>query len=244
VDQYANKIFIKNLPFTATTEELQSHINTLLDTMKAAKDNQSMDVSENIQESKLLPGFTVELILSKAGKSRGMAIIDCAQSDPSVEVSSDKASKTIQLSPEAPAINESPSEVVDNPSTVVFPSNVLITALNGSVFNGRTPIACALNKQVLEENSVVLIPQSVKTPTEGAEMVHSAPGSVGTTIVAQSISAHHPTTVFVSKLAKEWTAEDLRAIFADCGNIIEVKVPVDKQSGQVKVSIYISIIYK
>ena len=44
----------------------------------------------------------------------------------------------------------------------------------------------------------------------------------------------HPTTVFVSKLPKDFTSEMLRGLFVICGDIVEARVIVDKISGKSK----------
>ena len=51
----------------------------------------------------------------------------------------------------------------------------------------------------------------------------------------KAVSAHHPTTVFVSKFSKDLTSDQLRAMFLECGDILEARVIVDKRTGQSKV---------
>jgi RNA recognition motif-containing protein len=48
-------------------------------------------------------------------------------------------------------------------------------------------------------------------------------------------SAHHPTTVFVSKFSAEVTSEELKSMFSGCGHILEARVIVDKRTGLSKV---------
>lgn len=44
----------------------------------------------------------------------------------------------------------------------------------------------------------------------------------------------HPTTVFVSKLPRDFTSEMLHGLFISCGDIVEARVVVDKISGKGK----------
>jgi hypothetical protein len=48
--------------------------------------------------------------------------------------------------------------------------------------------------------------------------------------------AHHPTTVFVSKLPSSFTEDQLVSLFATCGEVIAAKISVDKRTKESKVS--------
>lgn len=143
-----NKISVKNLSFKSSTEEVSDHFNLCGEIIDC------------------------QLLLSKAGKSRGQAIIEFLHH----------------------------SGVVEG------------MKLNGSLLSDR-PIEVEMILLTSSENILANLGSSSSKPP----------------------SAHHPTTVFVSKFSKDLTCNQLREIFKECGDVFEARVIMDKRTGQSKV---------
>lgn len=142
-------VCVKNLSFNSTIEDVIAHFKSC------------GSVSGGL------------LLLSKAGKSRGQAVLHFA----------DKSGATQAMQ------------------------------LVGSLLAGRAV--------EVEESAAILSVEG-----EGAATSSSS---------SKAPSAHHPTTVFVSKFSAEVTSEELRSMLSGCGHILEARVIVDKRTGLSKV---------
>jgi RNA recognition motif-containing protein len=141
-------ICVKNLSFNSTIEDVMAHFQSC---------------------GAISGGY---LLLSKAGKSRGQAVLHFADISGAIQA----------------------------------------MQMVGSLLAGRA----------------VEVEESAATLSVAGEAAASSSSS-------KAPSAHHPTTVFVSKFSAEVTSEELKSMFSGCGHILEARVIVDKRTGLSKV---------
>ena len=235
--QNYDRLLIRNLPFTASIQDIHDFLLASAPSL-----------------STFLAASRLDLVLSKAGKSRGLIVVNPPSTLPPTTtegIYTDSANNNTgtMTTDNTAATGDGESRVNGGERGGIEG----LLALNGIEYNGRGLVIERLTPTLTEAHGIhfhtPLIPSShtttasttdAHTPTISDTSTHTTPTSVPAAGVAVAMTKHnsaqHPTTVFVSKLPKDYTNDQLYTLFAQCGPIVAAKITRDKKTGESKVS--------
>ena len=238
--QNYERLLIRNLPFTASVQDIYDFLLASAPSL-----------------SSFLASSRLDLVLSKAGKSRGLIVVN---PPPTPQPTTTESIYTDMN-------NNDNTDTTNATTTDAAESGVNggerggiegLLALNGNEYNGRALVIERLTPTLTEAHGIhfhtPLIPSS--HTTTAATYTHTPvndtnthttppflPAAAGVAVaVTKPNSAQHPTTVFVSKLPKDYTNDQLYTLFAQCGPIVAAKITKDKKTGESKVSQYYNLL--
>ena len=189
LDAVTRTAHVKNIIFRATTEQITTHFAT-----------QCGDLQE------------VHVVLSKAGKFRGIAFITFLTHEAYDKALALNGTKLYSFD-----LCVGPCDKDDDDAAVSVDSMDYIRNNYKRIFS--------LDRA---QGHYRKEPKEVAVGSDAASSSSSVPPSAPDASAAAKTSM---TTVFVSKIPLEYTSAELRAIFEPCGTVVEAKVFTDKKTG-------------
>jgi hypothetical protein len=200
------------------------------------------------QKKRDLPSSVNEVIPSKKMKSEQSLNEDQTQESGSTSVLTEVNSSQI------PQVLASSPPLYDGLTYSIFVKNLPFTATETSlreVFDhcGQISLIQLITSQAGKSKGMAQIDFISEDAVKKALLLHNSPLHERPMIiqrfrgegnaVSNSKSSFHPTTLFISKIPKEATDDDLRQCFSKLGNIeiVACKIAVDKRSGTSKVDL-------